>query len=129
MRNVGIIGASGFAGEELIRFLDSHSYSSILAVSSRELRGQTTSNFVNGTNLTFVDPDDDIFYECDVVFFATPHGISMQKAKSFLERGIKVIDLSADFRLLFKQQISKIWFGEVHACNAASFGHVPQDAP
>ena len=113
VRNVGIIGASVFAGEELIRFLDSHSYSSILAVSSRELRGQTTSNFVNGTNLTFVDPDDDIFYECDVVFFATPHGISMHKAKSFLERGIKVIDLSADFRLK-NSEVWKKWYNSDH---------------
>ena len=113
MKNVGIIGASGFAGEELIRFLDSHSYSSILAVSSRELKGQTTSNLVEGTNITFVDPDDNIFYECDVIFFATPHGISMNKAKSFLEKGIKVIDLSADFRIK-NSEVWKKWYGTDH---------------
>ena len=113
MKNVGIIGASGFAGEELIRFLDSHSYSSILAVSSRELKGQTTSNLVEGTIITFVDPDDNIFYECDVIFFATPHGISMNKAKSFLEKGIKVIDLSADFRIK-NSEVWKKWYGTDH---------------
>ena len=113
MKNVGIIGASGFAGEELIRFLDSHSYSSILAVSSRELKGQTTSNLVEGTNITFVDPDDNVFYECDVIFFATPHGISMNKAKSFLEKGIKVIDLSADFRIK-NSEVWKKWYGTDH---------------
>ena len=113
MKKVGIIGASGFAGEELVKFLNLHNSSSLIAVSSRELKGQSMSNFVEGANLTFVDPDDDIFFECDVIFFATPHGVSMQKAKSYLENGIKVIDLSADFRL--KDPVTwKEWYGTEH---------------
>ena len=113
MKKVGIIGASGFAGEELVKFLNLHNSSSLIAVSSRELKGQNMSNFVEGANLTFVDPDDDIFFECDVIFFATPHGVSMQKAKSYLENGIKVIDLSADFRL--KDPVTwKEWYGTEH---------------
>ena len=113
MKKVGIIGASGFAGEELVKFLNLHNESSILALSSRELKGQNPSNFVDDTNLTFVDPDDDIFYQCDVVFFATPHGVSMEKARSYLENGITVIDLSADFRLK-NPETWKDWYGTEH---------------
>ena len=113
MKKVGIIGASGFAGEELVKFLNLHNESSILAVSSRELKGQNLSNFVDDTNLTFVDPDDDIFFQCDVVFFATPHGVSMEKTRSYLENGITVIDLSADFRLK-NPKIWKDWYGTEH---------------
>ena len=113
MKKVGIIGASGFAGEELVKFLNLHNASSLIAVSSRELKGKNMSNFVEETNLTFVDPDDDIFFQCDVIFFATPHGVSMEKANSYLENGIKVIDLSADFRLK-NPEIWKKWYGTEH---------------
>ena len=99
MTKIGIIGGSGFAGEELIRLLISHESSSIMAVSSRELKGQPVSQLVEGSDLLFLDPDDEIFSQCDVVFFATPHGVSMNKAKDFIQHGIKVIDLSADFRI------------------------------
>ena len=44
-------------------------------------------------------PDDEKLFECDVVFFATPHGVAMNSAGLFLERNIKVIDLGADFRI------------------------------
>tara|TARA_Y100001968_G_scaffold217159_1_gene199887 strand:- start:251 stop:1258 length:1008 start_codon:yes stop_codon:yes gene_type:complete len=113
MKKVGIIGASGFAGEELVKFLNLHNASSLIAVSSRELKGKNMSNFVEQTNLTFVDPDDDIFFQCDVIFFATPHGVSMEKVKYYLENGIKVIDLSADFRLKNPETWKK-WYGTEH---------------
>lgn len=113
MNKVGIIGGSGFAGEELIRFLLSHENTLLHAISSRELKGKNVSEFVEEVQLSFVDPDDLIFYDCDVVFFATPHGISMKKAKSFLEKGIKVIDLSADFRIN-DPKIWKDWYGSDH---------------
>ena len=113
MKKVGIIGASGFAGEELVKFLNLHNASSLIAVSSRELKGKNMSNFVEETNLTFVDPDDDIFFKCDVIFFATPHGVSMEKVKYYLENGIKVIDLSADFRLKNPETWKK-WYGTEH---------------
>ena len=113
MNKVGIIGGSGFAGEELIRFLSSHENTLLHAISSRELKGKNVSEFVEEVQLSFVDPDDLIFFDCDVVFFATPHGISMKKAKSFLEKGIKVIDLSADFRIN-DPKIWKDWYGSDH---------------
>lgn len=113
MTKIGIIGGSGFAGEELIRLLISHESSSIMAVSSRELKGQPVSQLVEGSDLFFLDPDDEIFSQCDVVFFATPHGISMNKAKDFIQHGIKVIDLSADFRIK-DPFVWKEWYGSDH---------------
>ena len=113
MNKVGIIGGSGFAGEELIRFLSSHESTSLVAVSSRELKGQSVAQFVEGSDLIFVDPDDEIFFSCDVVFFATPHGISMEKAKYFIQQGTKVIDLSADFRIK-DLTIWKDWYNSDH---------------
>ena len=113
MKKVGIIGGSGFAGEELIRILSSHNGTSLIAVSSRELKGQSISNLVQDCDLIFVDPDDDIFFDCDFIFFATPHGLSMHKASFFLAKGIKVIDLSADFRIK-DSQIWKKSYGTEH---------------
>lgn len=113
MNKVGIIGGSGFAGEELIRFLSFHESTSLVAVSSRELKGQSVAQFVEGSDLIFVDPDDEIFFSCDVVFFATPHGISMEKAKYFIQQGTKVIDLSADFRIK-DLTIWKDWYNSDH---------------
>ena len=65
MNKVGIIGGSGFAGEELIKFLSSHDSTSLIAVSSRELKGQPVSQFIKESELNFVDPDDEIFFQCD----------------------------------------------------------------
>ena len=113
MKKVGIIGGSGFAGEELIKFLSAHETSDLIAVSSRDRKDKKVADLVKDCNLNFVDPDDDIFFECDVVFFATPHGVSMKKAGSFLDRGIKVVDLSADYRLK-DTGIWKEWYGSEH---------------
>ncbi len=113
MTKVGIIGGSGFAGEELIKLLSLHDSSSIVAISSRELKNTPVSDLFQGTDLNFVDPEDQIFFQCDVVFFATPHGTAMNKADSFIQKGIKVIDLSADFRLK-DPSIWKEWYGSNH---------------
>ena len=113
MKKVGIIGGSGFAGEELIKFLSADDTCVLIAVSSRDRKDKKVSDLVKDCNLNFVDPDDDIFFECDVVFFATPHGVSMKKAALFLDRGIKVVDLSADYRLK-DTDVWKEWYGSEH---------------
>ena len=113
MTKVGIIGGSGFAGEELIKLLSLHDSSSIIAISSRELKNTPVSDLFQGIDLNFVDPEDQIFFQCDVVFFATPHGTAMDKANSFIQKGIKVIDLSADFRLK-DPLIWREWYGSNH---------------
>ena len=113
LTKVGILGGSGFTGEELLRILYNHPKTEVIAVSSRELLGQSTSKIVKESNLIFVKPDDDIFYDCEVIFFATPHGVSMSMVSSFLTKNIKVIDLSADFRLK-NTKIWEEWYGSLH---------------
>ena len=99
LTKVGILGGSGFTGEELLRILFNHPRTDVIAISSRELLGQSTNKIVEGSELIFVEPNNDIFYECETIFFATPHGISMDIVQLYVERNIKIIDLSADFRL------------------------------
>jgi len=113
LTKVGILGGSGFTGEELLKILSNHPKTEVIAVSSRELQGQSTNEILEGSDLMFVDPSDDIFFECDAIFFATPHGVSMNMVSSFLNKNIKVIDLSADFRLK-NIDVWKEWYGSPH---------------
>jgi len=113
LTKVGILGGSGFTGEELLRILSNHPRTEVIAVSSRELFGQSTNKIVEGSELVFVEPNNDIFYECENIFFATPHGVSMDIVGSYIERNIKVIDLSADFRLKDKN-IWEEWYDSKH---------------
>ena len=113
LTKVGILGGSGFTGEELLRILSNHPRTEVIAISSRELLGQSTNQIVEGSELTFVEPDNDIFYECEAIFFATPHGVSMDIVSSYVEKNIKIIDLSADFRLK-DINIWEEWYGSKH---------------
>ena len=114
LTKVGIIGGSGFTGEELLRFLSNHPNTEVIAISSRSLLGQSTNQIVEGSDLIFIEPDNDIFYDCEVVFFATPHGVSMNLVNLFINKNIKVIDLSADFRLKDKG-IWEEWYNVPHS--------------
>ena len=114
LTKVGIIGGSGFTGEELLRFLSNHPKTEVIAISSRTLLGQSTNQIVEGSDLIFIEPDNDIFYDCEVVFFATPHGVSMNLVNLFVNKNIKVIDLSADFRLKDKG-IWEEWYNVPHS--------------
>jgi len=114
LTKVGIIGGSGFTGEELLRFLSNHPNTEVIAISSRALLGQSTNQIVEGSDLIFIEPDNDIFYDCEVVFFATPHGVSMNLVNLFVNKNIKVIDLSADFRLKDKG-IWEEWYNVPHS--------------
>ena len=114
LTKVGIIGGSGFTGEELLRFLSNHPNTEVIAISSRTLLGQSTNQIVEGSDLIFIEPDNDIFYDCEVVFFATPHGVSMNLVNLFVNKNIKVIDLSADFRLKDKG-IWEEWYNVPHS--------------
>ena len=92
LTKVGILGGSGFTGEELLKILSNHPKTEVIAVSSRELLGRSTNEIVEGSDLAFVEPNNEIFYNCEVIFFATPHGISMDIVSSFIKKNIKVID-------------------------------------
>ena len=103
MAKIGIVGASGYTGIELLRLLISHPEAEIVFITSETYQGQSVSevfpSFDGFTNmklssLEFVSEND-----CDFIFLALPHTISMKKVPSFLKRNTKVIDLSADYRL------------------------------
>jgi len=113
LTKVGILGGSGFTGEELLRILSNHPRTEVIAVSSRDLLGQSTNNIVEESELVFVEPNNDIFLDCEVIFFATPHGVSMDIVRTYVERNIKIIDLSADFRLK-DTSIWEEWYGSKH---------------
>jgi|Deesub1362A_J573_1020465.scaffolds.fasta_scaffold00559_8 N-acetyl-gamma-glutamyl-phosphate reductase len=101
---VGVVGASGYTGSELLRILALHPEVDVVAASSRRYEGMEIwkqHRFLKGfySDLKFCYPDLKYFEECDVVFTAVPHGEAMEYVPQFLDVGIKVVDLSADYRL------------------------------
>ncbi|MDD4980887.1 MAG: N-acetyl-gamma-glutamyl-phosphate reductase [Candidatus Omnitrophica bacterium] len=104
MVRVGIVGATGYAGEELIGILLRHSQVRITSVSAKidkpEGIEKIFPKFKNKISLVCKEPDiKEIVAECDLVFLALPHTVSMEIAPKLLGAGKKVIDLSADYRL------------------------------
>lgn len=119
MIKVGIVGATGYTGVELLRLLAQHPQAEIVAVTSRQESGMPVADMFPSlrghVDAVFQTPDEAHLAQCDVVFFATPHGVAMNEAKALLAQGVKVIDLAADFRLqdtaVFEQ-----WYKMPHAC-------------
>lgn len=100
MIDVGIIGASGYTGGELLRFLKNHGSVNTITATSRQYKGINVSKVhphLRGTKLKFRDVSPEKI-DADVVFTATPHGASMDIVPSLIERDIKVVDLSGDYR-------------------------------
>jgi len=99
---IAIIGASGYAGGELIRLLVHHSTAKVVCATSRKLAGtpldQVHPQLKGFTGLKFENPEIDAI-DADVAFLAVPHTAAMSYAGKLLSRGIKVVDLSADYRL------------------------------
>jgi N-acetyl-gamma-glutamyl-phosphate reductase len=104
---VGIIGASGYSGEELVRLMLLHPHAQLTAVTSRQYAGQTVaqvfpkfSQYALSKTLRFSDPNAEVLAtQCDVVFLALPHGVAAEFAVPLYNAGVRIIDLSADFRL------------------------------
>ena len=120
---VGIIGGSGYTGVELLRILHQHSEAEVIAISSRTLQGKKVAeifpNMAGLSELIYSLPDDKNLNDCDVIFFATPHGVAMNSAGSFLDKGIKVIDLGADFRIRDADNWSQ-WYDMKHTQKSLS---------
>lgn len=116
MLKVGIIGATGYTGGELARLLCNHPNMDLEVMTSRGKAGEEVSS-VHGYLEGFVDlefqesigPDDDL----DLVFLATPHGASMEHVPKLMDMGVKVVDLSGDYRLGDAQVYSE-WYGKEH---------------
>ena len=103
MIKVGIVGGTGYTGAELLRLLSQHPDVEIVAVTSRSKQGVLISeifpNLRGHMQHVFTSLDIEHLVNCDVVFFATPHGVAQSLVPEVLAKGIKVIDLSADFRI------------------------------
>lgn len=104
MLRVGIIGGTGYTGGELLRLLIMHPMAEITVVTSRAQKGKPVDsvhpNLKNLIDLSFEDADPAaIAKKCDVVFTAVPHGAAMSIVPDLLQQGLRVIDLSADYRL------------------------------
>ena len=119
MIKVGIVGGTGYTGVELLRLLAQHPEVKIQAITSRTEAGMPVAEMFPSLrgriNLKFSTPDDAKLNECDVVFFATPHGVAMGQAKDLLAAGVKILDLAADFRLKDVKEFTQ-WYGMEHSC-------------
>jgi N-acetyl-gamma-glutamyl-phosphate reductase len=116
---VGIVGGTGYTGVELLRLLALHPNVELTAITSRGEAGMPVAdmfpNLRGYIGLDFVDPAQADLGGCDVVFFATPNGIAMQQTRDLLAKGVRVIDLAADFRIQDIPTWEK-WYGMTHAC-------------
>jgi LysW-gamma-L-alpha-aminoadipyl-6-phosphate/LysW-L-glutamyl-5-phosphate reductase len=116
---IGIIGGSGYVGSELLRILLLHPQAEVTMVTSRQSAGEYVFNVhpnLRGlTQLKFVPQDmAELQKNCDLIFTATPHGGSVNLVPKLLEAGLKVIDMSADFR--FKNPADyETYYGWKHA--------------
>jgi len=102
---VAILGASGYTGLELIRLVTGHQHMELCGISSRTHAGKTLEEvfprFTGSrfSSVKFVMPDEVKGLGVTAAFLALPHGKAAEYAKELLAEGVKVFDLSADFRL------------------------------
>ncbi len=119
MISVGIVGGTGYTGVELLRLLLRHPNAQVSVLTSRTEAGRRVDDMFPSlrghTDLCYSDLDIEQLKQCDVVFFATPHGVAMKHAEALVAENTKVIDLAADFRLQNLEQFEK-WYGMQHAC-------------
>jgi N-acetyl-gamma-glutamyl-phosphate reductase len=123
---VAVIGASGYSGRELLRLLLLHPHAELVAVTSRALAGKPlTSEFPRfrglaaAERLSFVAPDIAAIVGsgAQFAFLALPHGVAHEFAQPLLEAGLRVIDLSADFRLR-DEAVYKEYYDHTHPAPA-----------
>lgn len=118
MVKVGVVGGTGYTGVELLRLLAQHPGVELVAVTSRGEAGTPVSSLFPSlrgrVDIAFADPSEAGLENCDLVFFATPNGIAMGQARGLLDKGVRVIDLAADFRIADVKEWEK-WYGMSHA--------------
>lgn len=115
---VGIVGGTGYTGVELLRLLAAHPAVELAVITSRGDAGTPVAhmfpNLRGRVDIAFTVPDTGALAACDVVFFATPNGIAMKETGELLQKGVRVIDLAADFRIKDVAEWEK-WYGMTHA--------------
>ena len=125
MVKIGIVGGTGYTGVELLRLLAQHPQAEVRVITSRKDAGTRVSEMFPSlrakgpgqriADLAFVEPDRADLKACDVVFFATPHGVAMAAARELVGAGVRIIDLAADFRLSDTAAFER-WYKMPHAC-------------
>lgn len=122
MIKVGIVGGTGYTGVELLRLLAMHPNVSLEVITSRSEEGMPVAemfpNLRGHFDIAFSVPDIKMLSQCDVVFFATPHGVAMPMVPKLLEAGVRIVDLGADFRIKDVPNWEK-WYGLSHTCPGA----------
>ncbi len=122
MIEIGIVGGTGYTGTELLRLLARHPQARVRVLTSRQEAGKRADAVFPALrgfcDAVFEAPDAARLGECQAVFFATPHGTAMQMTPALIAQGVKVIDLSADFRLRDAAVYSR-WYGHPHTASEA----------
>lgn len=117
-QKVGIVGGTGYAGAELLRLLVRHPDVEIAAVTGRSQAGGPVAGaypHLRGVvDLAFTSVEDASLEACDVVFFATPHAAAMYEVPRLIDAGVRVVDLSADFRIRDPELWAR-WYKTEHA--------------
>jgi N-acetyl-gamma-glutamyl-phosphate reductase len=118
MIKAGIVGGTGYTGVELLRLLAHHPHVELAAITSRGEAGMRVAEMFPSlrrhVDLAFSDPAHADLARCDVVFFATPHGVAMAEARRLVDAGVRIVDLAADFRLRNLDEWKK-WYKLDHA--------------
>lgn len=118
MIKVAVLGATGYAGIELVRILSAHPDVKLEVLGSHSFDGQPISdvyqNFAHVLDMDCEELDIEKVAQCDVAFTALPHGASKDVIPSLIEKGLKVIDLSGDFRYDDIKVYEK-WYGQEHS--------------
>jgi N-acetyl-gamma-glutamyl-phosphate reductase len=119
MIRIAIVGGTGYTGVELLRLLAQHPEADVVAITSRKDAGTRVAQMFPSLrgryDLAFCEPQHAALDRCDVVFFATPHGVAMSQARELVSAGTRIIDLAADFRLGDPAEFER-WYKMPHAC-------------
>jgi N-acetyl-gamma-glutamyl-phosphate reductase len=119
MVKIGIVGGTGYTGVELLRLLAQHPDADVRVITSRKDAETPVAAMFPSLRrrytLAFCDPAQANLAACDVVFFATPHGVAMAAARELVQAGVKIIDLAADFRLA-DPAVFERWYKMPHGC-------------
>ncbi len=117
-KKIGIIGATGYTGSELMRILPQHPHVEVTTITSESRAGEKFSEvhpFFEGiADQVLIKSDAINVKDLDLVFLALPHGISMDFVKQYHGEKFKIIDLSGDFRLE-SPDIYKKWYLKDHS--------------